>query len=177
MRALIVNLFGAPGAGKSTGAAFIFSHLKMAGVRSELVTEFAKDKVWEDSTEVFRNQLYILAKQSFRISRCEDKVDVIVTDAPLLISGFYNSPSKRLGQGFMQMLLELVDSYDNYNVVIERVRPYDKIGRFQSEYEANRMGIDILDYLDELDVKYDRIPGDVEGYNNVVEKIKMAVNA
>ena len=42
---LVVNLFGVPGAGKSTGAAYIFSQLKMAGVNAELITEFAKDKV------------------------------------------------------------------------------------------------------------------------------------
>ena len=34
---LVVNLFGAPGAGKSTGAAYIFSQLKMAGIIAELV--------------------------------------------------------------------------------------------------------------------------------------------
>ena len=28
---LVVNLFGAPGSGKSTGAAYIFSQLKIAG--------------------------------------------------------------------------------------------------------------------------------------------------
>ena len=44
---LVVNLFGAPGSGKSTGAAYIFSQLKIAGVNAELVTEFVKDKVWE----------------------------------------------------------------------------------------------------------------------------------
>lgn len=44
---LVVNLFGTPGAGKSTGAAYIFSELKMRGINAELVIEFAKDKVWE----------------------------------------------------------------------------------------------------------------------------------
>ena len=44
---LVVNLFGVPGAGKSTGAAHIFSCIKMAGVNAELITEYAKDKVWE----------------------------------------------------------------------------------------------------------------------------------
>ena len=43
---LIIQLYAAPGSGKSTGAAYIFSKLKMAGVNAELVTEFAKDKVW-----------------------------------------------------------------------------------------------------------------------------------
>ena len=59
---LVVNLFGAPGAGKSTGAAYIFSKLKMAGINAELVTEFAKDKVWEESKAVFQNQAYIFGK-------------------------------------------------------------------------------------------------------------------
>lgn len=64
---LVVNLFGAPGAGKSTGAAYIFSKLKMAGINAELVTEFAKDKVWEESKAVFENQAYIFGKQQPRI--------------------------------------------------------------------------------------------------------------
>ena len=70
---LIINLFGAPGAGKSTGAAYVFSQLKAAGVNAELVTEFAKDKVWEGTKAVFENQAYIFGKQYFRISRLEGK--------------------------------------------------------------------------------------------------------
>lgn len=42
---IVVNLFGVPGAGKSTGAAYIFYRLKINGINAELVTEFAKDKV------------------------------------------------------------------------------------------------------------------------------------
>ena len=53
---LIVNLYGGPGSGKSTGAAYIFSMLKMVGVDAEYVTEFAKDKVWEGNQEVFKCQ-------------------------------------------------------------------------------------------------------------------------
>ena len=64
---VVVNLFGAPGAGKSTGAAYVFSKLKMLGVNAELVTEYAKDKVWEESDAVFKNQAYIFGKQYFRI--------------------------------------------------------------------------------------------------------------
>ena len=56
---LVVNLFGVPGAGKSTGAAYIFSCIKMAGINAELITEYAKDKVWERNDEAFRNQAYI----------------------------------------------------------------------------------------------------------------------
>ena len=64
MSAQIVNLFGAPGAGKSTGAAYIFSKLKLAGVNAELVTEFAKDKVWESSWICSQTITVILSRTS-----------------------------------------------------------------------------------------------------------------
>ena len=41
---LVVNLYGAPGSGKSTGAAYIFAELKMLGINCELITEFASDE-------------------------------------------------------------------------------------------------------------------------------------
>jgi len=56
---IILNLYGAPGAGKSTGAAYIFSKLKLKGYNVELVTEFAKDKVYEGSKAVFETGLYL----------------------------------------------------------------------------------------------------------------------
>lgn len=52
---LVVNLYGAPCAGKSTAAAYIFSRLKMAGVNCELITEFAKDMVYDGNDAAFRN--------------------------------------------------------------------------------------------------------------------------
>lgn len=73
--ALIVNLFDVPGSGKSTGAAYLFYKLKSAGVNAELVTEFAKDKVWEDSEIVFENQAYLFGRQPFMIARCSDTED------------------------------------------------------------------------------------------------------
>ena len=78
---LIINLFGAPGAGKSTGAAYVFSQLKAAGINAELVTEFAKDKVWEETKAVFESQAYIFGKQYLRISRLVGKVDVASTES------------------------------------------------------------------------------------------------
>ena len=39
-KTLIVNLFGAPGSGKSTGSAYIFSKLKMNNVDCELVIKY-----------------------------------------------------------------------------------------------------------------------------------------
>ena len=39
----VVNLFGASGVGKSSGAAYIFPQLKMNGISCELVPEYARN--------------------------------------------------------------------------------------------------------------------------------------
>ena len=61
-KTIAINFFGAPGSGKSTLSAIVFAKLKMMGVNCELVTEFAKDKVWEKNNEALSNQIYIFAK-------------------------------------------------------------------------------------------------------------------
>lgn len=58
----VINLFGGPGCGKSTGAAYIFSLLKMKGMNVELVTEFAKDKTWEHNSKALTCQPYVFGK-------------------------------------------------------------------------------------------------------------------
>ena len=170
MKTIIVNLFGAPGAGKSTGAAYIFSKIKMAGVNAELVTEFAKDKVWEESKEVFNNQIYIFGKQSFKISRVTNKVDVIITDSPIILSSFYNS-DKMIQEELDALVMKTFNSYNNMNYFIERVKPYQEKGRFQTEAESDQIADEVSTLLDEKEVDYEVIAGDTEGYDYIVKQI------
>lgn len=165
---IVVNLFGVPGAGKSTGAAYVFANLKMRGINAELVTEFAKDMVWENNSEAFKNQAYIFGKQSFRISRCQDKVDVIVTDCPILLTAFYNK-SPVLGEEFNHVVANVFHSYHNLNFLIDRVKDYNPIGRLQTEQEAQALRAPMLKLLKDNNVDFSMISGDVEGYNYVVE--------
>lgn len=172
---LVVNLFGAPGAGKSTGAAYIFSKLKMAGVNAELVTEFAKDKVWEESKAVFQNQAYIFGKQYFRISRVQDKVDVVITDSPILLSSFYANDDV-LGEEFDALIMKVFNSYDSMNVFINRVKPYNPSGRFQTEAESDKLSDTMRVFLDEHSVMCAQYDGCIAGYdalaNDILTRVK-----
>ena len=167
---ILVNLFGAPGAGKSTGAAYIFSQLKMHGVNAELVTEYAKDKVWEESKAVFNNQAYIFGKQYFRISRCADKVDVVVTDSPLLLSLIYNN-DPILGEEFNAVVRKVMNSYDCQNFYLVRVKDYNPAGRFQTESESDAIGDKIQALLEKENIDYFISTGDEAGYNIIIEEI------
>jgi len=173
---IVVNLFGAPGSGKSTGAAYTFAKLKLNGVNAELVTEFAKDKVYERSTEPFNNQLYIMGQQSFRLSRLVNSVDVAVTDSPILLSCFYNKVGTDAEQqAFNSVAQNKHKEYENFNYFITRVKPYSPIGRFQTEPEANEIAVNqklIYKYmLETLGEQMTIIDGTETGYNQIVEDI------
>ena len=159
-KTLVVNLFGVPGAGKSTGAAYIFSQCKMKGINAELITEFAKDKVWEDNKEVFKNQAYIFGKQSYRLSRCDGKVDVIITDSPLPLSIIYNN-DVRLTENFNKTVMDVFSSYKNINYLLLRVKPYNPSGRHQTEKESDALDEPIKKLLHNRNIDFTYINGGI----------------
>ena len=170
---IVINLYGAPGAGKSTGAAYLFSQLKLAGINAELVTEFAKDKVWEESKAVFENQVYLFGKQYFRMSRVDGKVDVVVTDSPLLLSSYYNKDEIVLGEEFDKLVTKVAKSYDNINIFINRVKPYNPKGRFQTEEESDLVCIELMDFLKNHNVDCLFYNGCQEDYDRLAHDILM----
>lgn len=170
MKTIVVNLFGVPGSGKSTGAAFIFARLKMAGVNAELITEFAKDKVWEENPTPFQNQAYIFGNQSYRLGRCDGKVDVIVTDSPLPLSIIYKA-EERLTDNFDKTVLDVFNSYHNMSYLLRRVKPYNPVGRHQTEDGSNALGEPIVQLLKSKNIPYKEIDGSECGYLKIVNDV------
>ena len=83
---ICINLFAGAGAGKSTIASGVFSLLKHHNVNAELITEYAKDLVWEGRLHLNRNDIEIFTEQLKRQFRLHGKVDVMITDSPILLS-------------------------------------------------------------------------------------------
>jgi len=149
----VINFFGGPGCGKSTCASLLFYKLKKAGLKAELVTEYAKDMVYEGRTNILEDQLYILAKQSRRVSRLEGVVDYCVTDSPLLLSAIYNTGSPLI----TDLSLELFNRFDNINIgLIRGDRRYQTYGRTQALAEAIEIDTCIFSFL-----TLNRIPCDL----------------
>lgn len=167
---VVVNMFGVPGAGKSTAASYAFSKLKMLGYNCELIGEFAKDKVWEESRTAFKDQTYIFGNQSYRQSRCEGKVDILITDSPLPLSMIYNK-DRRLTENFNLLVMDVFNAYDNINFLINRVNPYSPKGRHETEEESDALLRDIMNMLDTRSIDYENVNGDEEGYDLIVKKI------
>lgn len=132
---IIVNFLAGSGVGKSTIATDIFSRLKKQNVECELAYEYAKDLVWGRNFETLTNQIYVFAKQFIRIDRLVNKVDVVITDSPLLLSImfkhhhlFKNDDLKNI---FDKLVIGVFNAYDNLNYYIERSVPFNPKGRVE----------------------------------------------
>jgi hypothetical protein len=167
---IVINLFGGPGIGKSTIAALLFGKLKQNGYNAELVMEYAKDKVWEESYKTLENQIYVFGKQLHRIWRLKDKVDFIITDSPLLLSIIYD---KENDQNLKSLVLSSFNKFNNKIYLLKRQTEYQKDGRLQTEEEAKNIDKIIEDLLSETGVEYkicynlENIVNDI--YNECIE--------
>lgn len=149
----VINLFGAPGSGKSTLAAGLFYELKMKHINVELVTEYAKDMVWEERHNIFQDQIYILGKQNRRLLRLKDKVDLVVTDSPIIM-GITYMVATPYDETLSNLIAEVFLTYNNFNVFVNRKHQYSEIGRNQNEYEAEIKAKEIKQLLDHFDIPY-----------------------
>lgn len=169
---IVINLFGAPGAGKSTGAAMVFAALKQTGVNAELITEFAKDKTWEHNATALGCQEYVFGKQSYRLARCRADVDIIVTDSPLPLSILYTQdPALLAGDAFRQVVMNVFNSYHNCNYYINRTKPYNPKGRNQTEEQSDVIAGLTKQLLEENGIRYVEVTGDAGGYQEIIDDV------
>ena len=147
---MVINLFGGPGCGKSTTMARLFADLKAMGFNVEMVSEFAKDLVYEMRQETMKDELYIFAKQHHRMFRVNGKVDVIITDRPLLLTNIYASlylPDDEYNHDLQKLVRTTFNTFYNVNIVLNRegIEYKDGEGRSQSLEESK--------HIDELTIK------------------------
>ena len=168
MPTLYVNLFGAPGAGKSTTAAGVFTILKLAGINAELITEYAKDLVWDESLAKLDDQLYVFGKQYHRMKRLDGKVLVAITDSPPQLGLIY---AKDASDSLKDLILDASDSFTHINFYLKRVKPYNPIGRLQTEEESDAVANRVKNMLEEYSFKYTEVDGDEAGVIQVAKTI------
>lgn len=167
----VINLIGGPGCGKSTTAAGLFFAMKCAGIRCELVTEFAKELTYDENWTDLKRQLYVLAEQERRQRRLIDKVDFIITDCPLLLSVAYVSDEKDL-HAVSESAANLWAHYDNINFVLGRVKPYVRYGRNQSEQEARAIDHKLMAEVFKDEVIEAFVPGDRKAPQEILDILR-----
>jgi len=167
---IVVNFFAGPGTGKSTTSAAVFSELKWKGINCEIVTEYAKDVVWEGSNKKLENQIYVFGKQLHRIWRLKDQVDVILTDSPILFSIIYDKEKNEI---FKNLVLQEFNRFNNINIFLNRKKAYVKTGRLQTEMEARELDIDIKNLLNDNEIPYIEQDATKENISNIAKIVTL----
>lgn len=151
-----INLFGGPGVGKSTAAAELFSRFKKQGKSVELVTEFAKDLVWENRQSTLEIQPYVSMKQFRNLARLKGKVDYVITDSPIIKDSVYaRRYATELPQDYHNLLFFLHENLgDSINILLTREHMYDSEGRYQTEDQAIEIDRELRFLLELHDIDY-----------------------
>ena len=161
---LVINLIGGPGSGKSTTMAGVFNELKKRGANCEMVPEYAKDRVYEEAFNTMQDQIYLFAKQSHKIWRLKDKVDIIVMDASLLTIPIYD---KTHNSTLKKLVIEVFNTYNNLVYFIDRGNTeYKTEGRVESFTEAQAIDQHYVDICKEYHIPFESVTND-----KAVEKI------
>lgn len=170
---IVINLYAGPGAGKSTTAAGVFFELKSRGLNCELISEYAKAKVWEKSFHTLDNQLYVFAKQYHKQFIVADQVDAVITDAPLLLSLIYG---EHMPDSFKQLVRETYDQFNNLNYCLVRKKEYNPMGRLQTEEDARKIDDITRNMLEKNNVLFEYINGDKEAPSKIADKVMELLN-
>lgn len=135
----VINLWGGPGVGKSTTSAGLFYEMKKAGLNVELVTEYAKDMVWEGRQNILEDQIYIFAKQQRRISRLRGHgIDWVITDSPIPLGLVYTREGA-FGDEFGNLVMQVFAGFENHNYLLQRNFRYNPVGRNQKDVDEARV--------------------------------------
>lgn len=177
----IINLYGGPGTGKSTSAAYLYYLLKAESKNVELVREYVKDWAYEARPISNYDQIYFLGKQVRRESLLYGKVDWIITDSPVMMNLFYAQkycPTK-LSEGIRSATLSMYgqaaeDGHKHVHIFLKRIKPYLAEGRYQKEEEAKEIDVELKQLLQNLKVPFLEIPASEDELSKTLTKIKEA---
>ena len=155
---LVVNIIGGPGTGKSILASEVFSKLKRDGVTCDVAWEYIKRKLREKALKVVQSQLYLFGKQQFQLFTMKDEVEVVITDAPLLLLSYYD---KTRCAYLRDMVINEYNKYNNLLYFIERDLSveYETEGRYQDLEGAKEVDIELRKFLDDNNIQYKLIKG------------------
>lgn len=169
---MIVNLLGGPSCGKSTLAAGLFYELKKEGRRVEIVTEYAKELVYENRVHDLMDQIAIFAEQRKRVNRLLDHCDIIVTDSPTILCGVYHA--NLYPDEFRSLIAWDFKQTHNLNIVVDRAFPYSDHGRAQkNQEEAMAMDTRIQDFMTRYEIASYNVVGNDLGLQRALRLIHL----
>ena len=166
-----INLFGAPGSGKSVIAALLFAELKIREHTAELIREVAKEMIYEGidigSDEI---QIDIFNTQKHKEDIVISQTDFLITDSPLLLNAFYSGD-----ESILKIAKKKNSKIKNINYWITRSFFFESEGRRHDQNESDRIDNKMKRFLTNHGIDFTEIDG--ESSKIKVEKMLLDLRA
>ena len=178
---IVVNIAGSSGVGKSTLAAKLFSRLKEMGLDVELALEYCKGYALEDREITPYSEYYFFGKQSHIESKLFSKVDIIISDSPTMLAGYYqyfyngdNSLSE-VCKAFYKKANENGVTFITFFLPMRK--KYNPKGRYQTKEEAMQIDKEMREWLDSEGYGYEVLDcPDRQRVDKIIERLKEVVD-
>ena len=149
---LVINLIGGPCSGKSTIAAELFARLKKMGVHCELVSEYIKDRIYEENQTMPKNQIAIFGMEHYNISNKLGKVDVIVHDGSFINNIIYMTEENKY---FDDLIISEYKRFWNLDFFIKRGNiEFETYGRIHNLKQSKELDKTIKETYDSYKLSY-----------------------
>lgn len=149
---LVINLIGGPCSGKSTIAAELFARLKKMGIHCELVSEYIKDRIYEENQTMPKNQIAIFGMEYYNISNKLGKVDVIVHDGSFINNIIYKTEENKY---FDDLIISEYKRFWNLDFFIKRGNiEFETYGRIHNLKQSKELDKTIKETYDSYELSY-----------------------
>lgn len=170
----VINLFGAPGMGKSSVRSGIFWLMKSFHLSVEEVSEYAKYLVLSGRKWQLREeQVYLFSKQHHKQLIIERTgYDYAVTDSPLQLCAYY--APQNYYPSFPGLVDEAYDHFENINFFVTRDlnasdAQFENRGREHDKDMALAVEADMREFLNKKGIVYTDLPVDLHAPWRVLE--------
>lgn len=159
---VVINLFGAPGVGKSKAAAGLYWAMGSEHKSVELCREYAKyltltERFWQLREE----QLFLFSQQHHELFILRGKYKFAITDSPLLLTAFY-APKDVTPAPFYESVRAYNDTYINLNFLMTRNlsdpnEHFQDEGRWHDRAAAIQTHNEQVEFLKDWKVPYEEV--------------------
>ena len=156
---VLINFLGAPSSGKSSISNKLVGKLKELELDAEYVTEYVKSWVWEGRKISPFDQFCIFGNEAHNQSMLFDQVDYIISDSPVMLTAFYHlyydnkNTLKDVCHEFYDMAK--ANGVKVLNFFLTRRKKYNPKGRYQTQEQADQLGQDLMNWLDQEGYEYE----------------------
>lgn len=137
-----INIWGGPGSGKSTIAAYLFAELKIRHYNVQFVEEFIKKWAYEKKIPTSFDELFLLTQQlHLEDLYLRNGVDFIVTDCPIFLCYCFAIREKMcFAEEIRGIVRHFENTYPSLNIMLDRKGiKYQEKGRYEKHEEAIAM--------------------------------------